>query len=319
MVRGGPGRAGRGRGRCPGGRRRRRCRYGRARRTSRSRRSARAAARWPSRCRGGRGPPLHLLAAPAGLRSLPSWTVSVSRTVPSPSAWIAPPSLTERRAAGGYTGELGDGPERCAGRSPSGPALGAPAVERPVDGGEVRPSVTKVGPMSRIQASSSGRTTSSTSGRAAPAPPPPAPARPPSVTGSKRRTARATAAQARRASASSASEAKVGLEPRPGHPGALVRSPLGRHTEGGSGGMGAPGTTALERHSNFAGRPYNRNFGPFFEQRSNPGYGKGRTGSGAGAAFSRARVGLAERVHPAVGVLDDTALDVEEALHAASW
>ena len=70
-----------------------------------------------------------------GLRPGSSWTVSVTRTVPSPSTWMPPPSFTSgetRRPAPG-------GPRRPRHERvlvPGGPVLAAPAVEDPVDGAE---------------------------------------------------------------------------------------------------------------------------------------------------------------------------------------
>ena len=71
-----------------------------------------------------------------GLRSGSSCTVSVTSTVPRPSTWIPPPSLTIDDGTGSRTGPPGDGRADRPVAIPGGPLLFAPAVERPVDGTE---------------------------------------------------------------------------------------------------------------------------------------------------------------------------------------
>ncbi len=93
--------------------------------------------------------------------------------------------------------------------------------------------------MSLIQASSSGRSTTSMPGPRSARAPSARPGPASTVTGSKRRTVRATSAQARSAEASAASVAKVGLGPGQ----AIQVRRCGAH----SGGIRKPGGTVPRR------------------------------------------------------------------------
>ena len=68
-----------------------------------------------------------------GLRRGSSWTVSVSSTVPSPSTWIAPPSLTSGEGRCTAPDALGHEPGDPVVALPRRPGVRAPAVEGPVD------------------------------------------------------------------------------------------------------------------------------------------------------------------------------------------
>ena len=166
--RGAPGRAARAAARRRGARSSRRCRRGRGCRTRRSRGS------------GPRGSQTHVVApivrassastsarVRPGLRPGSSCTVSVSSTVPSPSTWMPPPSLTSGEPMTSAPAQAADEGADPGVVLPRRPRLRAPAVEHPVDRAEARAvgaDRTKVGPMSRIHASSRAAGTSSTSG-----------------------------------------------------------------------------------------------------------------------------------------------------------